>query len=51
MASGTGFDTIAQEQSKKASLNKFVDNIYTINTSDGKEHINSFDTTGKRIYI
>ncbi|XP_067212068.1 protein transport protein Sec31A isoform X2 [Linepithema humile] len=37
MAGSTGFDTIAQEQSKKASLNKLVDNTYTINTSDDED--------------
>jgi len=49
MAGSTGFDTIAQEQSKKASLNKLVDSTYTLNTSDGEECISSFYTAEKRI--
>lgn len=41
MVSSTAFDTIAQEQSKKALLNKPADSTYTINTSDGKSYIDS----------
>ncbi|XP_011168617.1 protein transport protein Sec31A isoform X2 [Solenopsis invicta] len=37
MVSSTAFDTIAQEQSKKASSNKSADSTYIINTSDDED--------------
>jgi len=38
MIGSTAFDTIAQEQSKKVSLNKPTDSTYIINTSDGNQY-------------
>jgi len=47
------FDTLAQEQSKQiASTNKFMENNYTLNVSNGKTsvYIANFVSITKRIH-
>lgn len=39
MVGSTAFGAIVQKQDKKLILNKSADSTYTINTSDGNQHI------------